>query len=293
MLIYSFEPHGIQRLQSPPFLTDKIRKLLGLNRGLKTHTSWKINRIKRDRGKKANIILRALKRIKTSHPNIGIKVSRRPVSINGEDFFFGANEVFLLNVGKTLKKAGIKIQRIIPAPLVLYFFLKKSLRIRGKTQDFALIDVGFDHTVFMIERDGRLIIHTENYGVFHAIDKLAIVENIDLSLARRRWINGDPIFLPIIKDSLLRALEEEVRELRDFSELYLSGVTMNHDLKVNEFSPFNIYKNVLLSLRFREVFPAMESGEDNQNLLLLAGLWVLENHLLKFNPTKRRSYEQS
>lgn len=289
MLIYVFEPHGLQRLQSPPFLMKKFRSILGRKREVKFNTYWNLRKVKWDKGKKVNVILRAIKRIHTSHPNIGIKASKRPVPINGEDFYFGASESFLIDVGKTLKKAGIKIARIIPAPIVLYFFLRNLFsEERRKIQDFALIDVGFDHTIYIMEKNNKLMLHTENYGVFHNIDKLAIAENMDLSLSKKKWIGGDPIFFPIINDSLTRAIEGEASWLKDVQEIYLSGVTMQHKEGNRRFSPFLIYRTALLEKGFKKVFPAMDRPEVNQNLLSFAGLWVLENGLLKIRNNKRR-----
>lgn len=289
MLIYVFEPHGLQRLQSPPFFIEKLQNVLGLKREVKLNTYWNPRKVKWDKGKKVNVILRAIKRIHTSHPNIGIKVSKRPVPINGEDFYFGANEPFLINVGRTLKKAGVKIIRIIPAPIVLYFFLKNLLsKERKKSQGFALIDVGFDHTIYIMEKSNKLLIHTENYGVFHNIDKLAIAENMDLSLSKKKWIGGDPIFFPIIIDSLTKAIEGEASWLKDAQEVHLSGVTMQYQEGDRRFSPFLIYRTALLEMGFRKVLPAMGGPEVNQNLLAFAGLWVLENGLLKTRNSKRR-----
>jgi len=272
MIIYSYETHGVQRLQAPPSFIRKILKIYP-----KTETSWGRKLEERDIGKRVNIVLRSIKRVNPRNLPPGLKVTKMPFYMEDEEVYFGLNQAFLDEMVKQFIHSGFRIARVIPGPIVLYLYCREKLK-----SEFALIDIGFNNSIYLGFRDKKLFLHTENYGVFHPIDKVSIAKGASLNKVKKRWMEGDPVFQSLIEGHLKDVIESKIPWFKDFSVVFISGVSIK-TYRDNRNSPFNFFRSALKVAGIKNVSPYSENAFKNENLINFAALYVIENRMLYLN----------
>ncbi len=306
MIIYVFEgKYGFQRLGTQGLLRHKLRGILTGGENALMSIFWgapspyieavpSVSSLEKDRGKKVFVVLRAAKDVKNSRYTAGIKMIST-LNISGEPYKFGITTEFWEDMRATFKNK-VEINAVFPAAPLLYFFLYSHPIGAEALRNGAIggIDVGFKHTVYLSITGKKVKFFTNNYGVYDAIDKMAIGTGISFDKAKEMWFQGQPDYYQEIRSSLSSALSGKASFMNASKVIFLSGVSMIPPageefrdvssskiiLGAKALSPYILYSMVLREAGFKNILPVRGNGgneAENEYALLLAAYTVIKS----------------